>query len=239
MAVLCAKCSAEVPAGAQFCAVCGTPVAAAAAPAYTSPAPPPAFTPVAPMASAPAPTPGYIPAPPMAAVPAKSGSSAVKVILIVLAIVIGLGVLGAGAFGFMVWRISRSIHVSGPNGTVSINTPGGMLESHNSTSFTPGELGTDIYPGAQSTSGGMKMELPSGSVVSGAFLTSDSKDAVLNFYKSKFGSDASVFDTADGAMLSVKKGEQESVMVTISSKAGENDGKTKFVIVHTKNNKAS
>jgi nitrate reductase NapE component len=223
MAVLCAKCSAEVPAGSQFCAACGTPIAAAAAPAYTSPAPPPAYTPVAPEAAA----------------PAKSGSSAVKIILIVLAIVVCLGVLGAGAFGFMVWRISRSIHVAGANGAVTLNTPGGTIEANSAKSFTPGELGTDIYPGAQSTSGGMKMELPSGSVVSGAFLTSDSKDAVLNFYKGKFGSDASVFDTADGAMLSVKKGEQESVMVTISSKAGENDGKTKFVIVHTKNNKAS
>lgn len=222
MAVLCAKCGAQVSDGAQFCAACGTPVAQAAAPA-------PAYTPVAPMPMA-----------PVAMAPAKSGSSAVKIILIVVAIFVGLGIVGAGAFGFMVWRISRSIHVSGPTGEITTSIPGGgSIAASGSKSYTPAELGTDIYPGAQSTTGGMKMDLPSGSVVTGVFITGDSKDDVLNFYKGKFGSEASVYDTANGAMLSVKKGEQESVMVTISAKPGENDGKTKFVIVHTRNNKAS
>jgi hypothetical protein len=34
-------------------------------------------------------------------------------------------------------------------------------------------------------------------------------------------------------------GDKESVMVTVSSRRSENDGKTKLVIVHTKNTKAS
>jgi len=34
-------------------------------------------------------------------------------------------------------------------------------------------------------------------------------------------------------------GEKESVMVTITGKPSENEGKTKIVIVHTKDNKAS
>ena len=85
----------------------------------------------------------------------------------------------------------------------------------------------------------MRMELPTGSMVTGVFVTSDSKDQVVAFYKTKFGSGASTFDTSDGAILTLPKGQQESVMVTITAKPSQNDGKTKVVIVHTKNNKAS
>ncbi len=34
------------------------------------------------------------------------------------------------------------------------------------------------------------MSVPTGSVVTAVYVTSDSKDQVLDFYKSKFGSDA-------------------------------------------------
>jgi hypothetical protein len=61
---------------------------------------------------------------------------------------------------------------------------------------------------------------------------------VLAYYKSKIGSDASTYDTADGAVLTIKKSEQEVVIVTISSKTAENDGKTKIAIVHTKSIKS-
>lgn len=230
----CAKCNTEVPAGSQFCSVCGTPVAAA-------PPAAPAFTPVSmptPTASAP-PPPGY--APQYAAAPPPSGNSALKIILIVVAIFVGLGILGAGAVGFMAWRVAHSIRVNGtgPNGQVSISTPGGSFSAGGSSSVTADDLGTDIYPGAQSTEGSMRINTPGGSVVTGVYLTSDSKDAVRDFYKGKFGSDASIYDTDNGAVLSVNKGEQESVMVTVSAKQSENDGKTKIVIVHSKNKKTS
>lgn len=226
----CAKCNTEMPVGAQFCTVCGTPVAAA----------PPAFTPVSvPPPTASAPPPGY--APQYAAAPPPSGNSALKIILIVVAIFVGLGVLGAGAVGFMAWRVARSVHVNGtgPNSQVSISTPGGTISAGGSTNITADDLGTDIYPGAQSAEGSMRLSTPGGSVVTGAYITSDSKDAVRDFYKGKFGSDASIYDTDDGAVLTVNKGEQETVMVTISAKQSENDGKTKIVIVHSKNKKSS
>lgn len=258
MAVVCAKCGAGMSDGAQFCPACG---AAVAAPAVSSsgftpvnipsqpvaaPAqqPPPAAAGSPPMAgytqvnAGVPPSGGYAPpAPPPAGygapAPAQTGGgSAVKIILIVLAVVIGLGVLGASAVGFMVWRVAHAIHTHAKNGDFTLNTPGGMISTGTPNSYTAEELGADIYPGAQATAGGMRMSLPSGSIVSGAFETSDSKDQVLNFYKGKFGSDASVFDGSNSAMISVKKGDHESVMVTI---AAEHNGKTKVSIVHTKN----
>lgn len=212
MASFCVKCGAAVPPDKPICTVCGAPVAAGSAVA------------------------GSIPP---AAPPASSGSSALKIILIVLAVFVGLGLLGAGAFGFMVWRVAHAVHMSSNGDRLTMSTPNGTVNLNATQTYSASDLGTDIYPGAQPIKGGMKMTLPSGSMVTGIFLTSDSKDHVVDFYKSKFGGAASVMDMEDTAMLTLKKGEQESVMVTVSSKASENDGKTKIAIIHTTTNKPS
>lgn len=180
--------------------------------------------------------PGPTPTQPGAA-PASSGSSAVKIILIIVAIIVVLGILGIGAITFVGYRFSRAIH-SGPNGQVSINTPGGTISANATESYTAAELGTDIYPGAENARGGMRMSLPTGSMVIGSFLTSDSKQQVIDFYKGKFGSSASVFDTADGAMLTQAVSKQETVMVTITANQTRDNGKTRITITHTINTKA-
>jgi len=264
MAVVCAKCGAPLGEGVQFCAACGAPVSAAPATGsgYTPvniPSAPPAAAPPPPAAGSPPlagytqvntgvppggmpPSAGYAPAaayPGQPAVQSSGGGSALKIILIVLAIIVGIGILGAGAFGFVVWRVAHSIHTHAKNGDFSISTPGGTFSGGGTSNFTADELGADLYPGAEATKGGMRMNLPTGSIISGIFITSDSKDQVLNFYKGKFGSDASIFDGADSAMISVKKGDHETVMVTISNRASENDGKTKISIVHTTNKHTS
>jgi len=141
-----------------------------------------------------------------------------------------------GVVGFAVWRIAHAFHANHSNGQVTMHTPGGSITANPSMTLTAADLGTEIYPGAQSASGGMRMDVPTGSLVSGVFLTSDSKDAVVSFYKGKLGADASVFDTADGAVLTLSKGQQESVVVTVTAKPSENDGKTKIAIMHTRSN---
>ena len=216
MASFCSKCGAEVPAGAYACTACGSPVAAPAQP-VAAPAQP---------VAAPA-------AQPVAAAPAPQGNNVVKIILIVVAIFVGLGILGAGAFTFMVWRVAHAIHVSGNSngGSVTLHTPGGTIDMNSSQSYSADDLGTDVYPGA--TQGGMKMDLPTGKVVTAVYVTSDSKDQVTAFYKSKFGSDGSTFDAPTGTVMTVNKSPQDSVMVTITNNAQENQGKTQITIVHT------
>jgi ribosomal protein L40E len=209
VASFCTKCGAQLPSDKQFCASCG-----AAAPAQTSAVQP-------------------------TTAPAKSGGSAVKIILIIVAVIVGLGLIGVGVAGYTVYRVSRAIHGNGTTNTMTLTTPEGKVNLNTNETYSASDLGTDIYPGAQSIHGGMRMELPTGSMVTGVFVTSDSKDQVVAFYKTKFGSGASTFDTSDGAILTLPKGQQESVMVTITAKPSQNDGKTKVVIVHTKNNKAS
>jgi hypothetical protein len=214
VANFCAKCGAEQSSDKQFCTACGAPAAVTAAVAMPAQ---------------------------QAVVPPKSGSSALKIILIIVAVLVGLGILGAGAVGFTVWRIARAVHVSGsgPNSQVSLNLPGGAITANTTENFSASDLGTDIYPGAQPGKGSMRMTMPSGSMVSAVFVTSDPKDQVVSFYKGKLGSDASVFDYASSASLSLNKGKQESIMVTITSSPAQYDGKTQIHIVHSTSNKPS
>jgi hypothetical protein len=172
-------------------------------------------------------------------VPARFGSSAVKIILVIVAIVVVLGLLILGAVTYVGYRISRTVHVNSANGQVTMSTPGGTLTANSTPTITAPDLGTDIYPGAQIAPGGMKMSLPTGSTVTGVYVTTDSKDQVAAFYLSRFGSEASIIETSDGAILSVKKSPEESVMVTISVNSTEDQGKTRIVILHTKSTKAS
>lgn len=162
------------------------------------------------------------------------GSTAIKIVLIIVAIFVGIGILGAGIVGYGIWRVSHAIHRAAHGGTITIpGANGGSLSVSSNQTFTASELGTDIYPGATTTQGGMKMSTPSGSWITGVFLTSDPKDQVLNFYKAKFGSDSALMETNDAAIMTLKKSEKETVMVTISAKPNEDNGKTKIVILHT------
>lgn len=169
--------------------------------------------------------------------PGSGGSSALKVILIVVGIIVALGILGVSIFAFTVWRVARAVHVEGNGDKVTLRTPGGTFSANNSTTYSASDLGIDLYPGAAGQHGGSKIETPNGSVMTGVFLTSDSKDQVVSFYKSKMGSEASVYDTSNGALLTVNKGNHESVMVTINADPSQHEGKTQISIVHSRSTK--
>jgi hypothetical protein len=210
VASLCSKCGAELSPDAQTCPACGTPVVAVAVPVVQ----------------------------PVAVVPAKQGSSALKIILIIIAVFVGLGLIAAGAFGYFVWRVAHAVHVAESTGKVSIPSIGGISASTNET-FTSADLGTDIYPGATAGKGSLRMSLPSGSMVTAIYVTSDTKDQVLAYYKGKLGDASTVMDTSDGAIVTLKKGENESVMVTITANSSQYDGKTQIAIVHTTSTKSN
>ena len=219
MASFCTKCGAAVSPDAPFCTACGAPTGAAA----IQPGAPPAgnYT----YAAAPA-------AP--VAPPSSGGSSALKIILIIVGVFVALGIIAVSIFAFTVWRVSRAIHVDANGDNVSIHTPGGTVSSSQTKTYSASDLGTDPYPGAQSARGGMKMDLPGVKMVTGVFMTTDSKDKVVDFYKDKLGSGASVMDTPETTIITLGRGEKDSVMVTVTQNPSQDDGKTKIAIVHTK-----
>ena len=83
----------------------------------------------------------------------------------------------------------------------------------------------------------MRMSLPTGSVITAIYTTSDSKDQVVSYYKSKLGGESSVFDNANSAVLSLQKGQKETIMVTVSQNESQDEGKTRIAIMHTTSTK--
>lgn len=160
----------------------------------------------------------------------KSGSPALKIILIVFAVIV---VLGIGAVALVVGGVRYfAHHLTEKRTTItSVVTDNGTVTNTNSTTFTAAELGTDIYPGATPVQGGSHLDSPSGTVTTAVFSTDDSVAKVTAFYKGKFGSGATVFSTDDGGILSRTISANEAVTVTIS--LDKSDNKTKFVIMHS------
>src|SRR5580704_12938773 len=98
----CNSCGATLEPGARFCPKCGATV--------PMPVPIPAAVPsVAPSTSA----------------PSQQGSGALKIILVIVAVIIALGVLGIGTMVFVVRRIAHNSHIQNRDGNVRVETPFG------------------------------------------------------------------------------------------------------------------
>jgi len=212
MAANCSRCGATLTPGPPVCPACGAAVTAAAVypPAVQNFAPPP-----------------------------SSGTSALKVVLIVVAIFVGLGIIAVGAFGFLAWRVSKSIHMSADGKQMTVNTPGGSFTTNTSKAFTAADLGTDIYPGATPGRGSMEMNVPGNSMEVGVFVTPDSKDQVVAFYKSRMGSEATFTDSERSATFKLTRSPSETVTVTIGARSAQADGNTRIAILHSKASKPS
>lgn len=222
MTTFCSKCGVEIPANSAFCPSCGHPVAAVS-PADSVP-PPASYSPVPPTQPV---QPAYTSAPP----PVSSGGGALKIILIIVGVFVLLGVAAAGLVGFGIWRVSHALHVSTADhgGNVSMPAPSGTITAGSAASISASDLGAPIYPSALRGEGSLNLKTPNGSMVSAVFTTSDSVSQVADFYKSKFGDQASVIETGQTTMITSGPSDKEKTMVTIST----DEGKTKIAIVHT------
>ena len=153
----CNSCGATLEAGARFCPKCGAAVPMAAAIPATVPSAP--------------------------AAPAQGGG-ALKIILIVVAVIIAIGILGIGTLTVVIHRIAHNSRVRNRDGNVQVETPFGSVQSTNNADEAVRNLGIDAYPGARvlhgnsATIGGMH-------TVTAQFESDDSADKVAAFYSSK------------------------------------------------------
>lgn len=156
----CNSCGAALEAGARFCPKCGAAIPLAVAIPVAVP-----------------PAPGASP----------QGSGALKIILIVVAVVFVLGILGIGTLTFVVRRIAHHHHIDNNDGNVRVETPFGAVQSSNNPDEAARNLGVDPYPGARvltgntATVGGMH-------TVEAELESDDSADKVMAFYSSKLPS---------------------------------------------------
>jgi zinc-ribbon domain len=202
----CNSCGSVMEAGARFCPKCGT----AAPPGTVTPA---AATPAVPLAAA----------PPLA--PAQ-GSSALKIILIVVAVIVGLGILGLGATAFFVHRVISRSHIHQKDGDVRVETPFGTMESTTDPGQAAHDLGVDLYPGATVVKGGAtNMTIGGMHTAAAEFESSDPVATVADFYKSKFPH-ANVTSGQEGRYNIISSDKSNLFTITIEPR----DGKTRINI---------
>ena len=213
---ICAKCGAPLASTSGFCNSCGAPVAAAP----TQPIPPSMQQPA--VYAAPQ--------------PAKSSGGALKVILIISAIVFGIGVLGAGGLGFMAWRASKLIAANSKSNEALFSIPGlGSISTGNDATADPSQLGAPVYPGAVQEKGAVSVGTAAAGVTEAHFTTSDPLSQVVDFYTSNMPG-AILASTAGATVLNAGPSATDRVTVTISPGSGSDAGKTTIVIVRTTKN---
>jgi len=164
-----------------------------------------------------------------AAIPATSGvpvqnSSALKIILIVVAVIVVLGVLGIGTLAFIVRRIAHRSHIENRDGNVRVETPFGTVQSTNNPDEASRNLGVDLYPGAHvlrgntATIGGMR-------TVEAEFESDDSAEKVMAFYSSRFPN-ANVTNKDQNRYTIVSTDKKNLITISIEPE----DGKTRIKI---------
>jgi hypothetical protein len=199
----CNSCGATLDGGAMFCTKCGATQRGAA----------PAATPVITPAAA---TPGA---------PQKSGG-ALKIILIVLAVIVFLGILGIGAVSFIGYRIARHSRIHNEDGSVRVETPFGSVNTSTNPDDAARNLGIGLYPGAEVIKGTTSnVTMGAMHTATADFESSDPVTTVGEFYKSRLPN-ASVVSTTPDRYAIISTDKKNMFTINIESK----DGKTRIHI---------
>lgn len=185
----CNSCGAPLNEGTKFCNKCGAAV---------SGVPAAAAQPIA-------------PGPP----PSKGGSSALKVILVIVGVIVLIGVLGMVTCGIVIHRAIKSAHVSQKGDNVKVETPFGNMETSTDPEQTAKDLGVEIYPGAElRKEGTASVTFGSIHTVTANFESSDSVDKICDFYKLKFPSaQVSTSEQSHCSIISGDKGNSTTITV--------------------------
>jgi hypothetical protein len=201
----CNACGATLDGGAKFCTKCGATQPLGRASAAVSSSPAPAATSLA---------------------TGPQSNNALKVILIVVAVIVGLGILGIAAVSFIGYRIATHTRVRNQDGNVRVETPFGTVQSSTDPDEAARNLGVELYPGATVVKGtSSNMNMGSMHTAAAEFESSDPANSVAEFYKSKVPGANVVSSNADHySIISTDK----KNMLTISIEP--RDGKTRIHI---------
>jgi hypothetical protein len=134
-------------------------------------------------------------------------------VLIVVAIIVGLGIVAIGIVTYGVYKLAKSGDI------------------HTSTQpVTASDLGVALYPGAEQKAN-VSATVFGKKILTATFLTSDSTDQVVAFYRNAMGPQAQVKTILNETQLTLDSGAGGLLTVKISSAIGL-QGKTQIVIAH-------
>jgi hypothetical protein len=149
-----------------------------------------------------------------------------KIVLIVVAAVFGLGILAVGTLGYLGWR---ALHSGGNN-----------MAMGQSANVSEADLGVSIYPGAvANVNGASRMHFGGMQSVTAMYSTGDPVSAVVSYYQDKMGPSATSSENKGAIVLtesSVVGSMTDSIIVSVKS-GQQVGGATGIVIVHMKTDK--
>jgi hypothetical protein len=151
--------------------------------------------------------------PPVGYPPPKKGPSALKIVLIIVGIIVGLGLIGVGFVTYEVYKVAKSGNLRTSTQPVS-----------------EADLDVDFYPGAEQKMN-VRMTIAGKDTLTATFLSSDTKDKVIAFYQNSIGPKAQFQANNNGGTFMLDKGSGETVIVTISQQPSMSGGQTQIVIV--------
>jgi len=176
------------------------------------------------------------PAPNTGPVPAKSGGG-LKVVLIIVAIVAGIGAIAVGIVGYGVYRVVHTVKqavVTDDKGNVTLNSPTGGISLGKNIIATEDELGLPIFPGATRGPGGMRVKNKTGSMITVVYRTDSDIDAVVAFYKSRMPDADETANDRNHATVLKSGPDSDQTMVVISPDTGSDKLLTSIMITRIK-----
>jgi hypothetical protein len=156
----------------------------------------------------------------------KTGGSAAKIILVVVAVVVLFGIVGVATLAIIGVHIARRTHVRQEGNRVKVETPFGSVDTSKDPEQIAKDLGVEVYPGAQPQANNSATATFAGvHTATAAFTTGDPVEKVCDFYRSKFPNATS--STSSQNHCTIVSGDQGNIVTVNVDSSGDS---TKFQI---------
>jgi hypothetical protein len=110
-----------------------------------------------------------------------------RIILIVVAVIVGSAILALAGAGFIAWKVAHGTRIQQRGDKVRVESPFGTVEANNNPEEAARRLGVDIYPGARTVSSGAGTVNVGGmKTVAAEFESEDPPQKVAWFYRDRF-----------------------------------------------------
>jgi hypothetical protein len=154
----------------------------------------------------------------------------------VIALLLVFGLLAVGACAFFLYRAKQRVNQIERQARATFPMPTGTREVRPQPAPSPAPspeaaapIATDVavYPGATASEGGGETSMGGGAIKVQQYVTSDSVDKVVSFYKDKLGPKALVQQSNNQALVQLAG---SNGMISIVISPDESSGKTKISI---------